>query len=225
MTPPITARYDERTSFAPGSWVPETEGSAIELQRAYTLIETQRRRIAELENLATRDDLTGLANRRGLSDIIARENDRIKRGQSTGAVLVMIDLNDFKRINDELGHDAGDAALRAVSATLLSFIRTTDHAARLGGDEFVLLLTHTTPTAMTRRIMQLDEYLNNMSFKWNRKPISINAAIGSVTLDGLTPSEKLLRKADRAMYDAKALQKKNKRAADASSTSSERIMA
>ncbi len=227
MTPPITARYDERTTFTPGAWIPDAEINTVELQRAYSLIEAQRRRIAELENLATRDDLTGLSNRRGLTDVIARESDRIKRGQSLGGMLIMIDLNDFKSINDELGHDAGDAALRAVSATLLGFIRTTDHAARVGGDEFLLLLTHTTPTQMARRITMLEQYLNGLSIKWNKRTIAISAAIGSIALDGSTPPEKLLRKADKAMYDVKAAQKKDKRSSSASTSTSpsERILA
>lgn len=229
MTPPITARFEERGSaFKPGTWMPaETANSDLELQRAYSLIEAQRRRIAELEDLATRDDLTGLSNRRGLMDVIAKENDRIKRGQSTGATLVMIDLNDFKSINDENGHDAGDAALRAVGNTLLSFIRTTDMAARIGGDEFLLLLTHTSPSQVARRVSQLDDYLNGLAFKWNKSTIAVHASIGSIPLDGETAPEKLLRKADKAMYDVKTLRKKNKRsAADMTSTSrSERITA
>lgn len=228
MTPPITAQLGHHTDYTPGSWIPAAPPmDDLDIQHAYSLIEAQRRRIAELEDMATKDELTGLSNRRGLLDVIARENDRVARGQSTGAVLVMIDLNDFKSINDTFGHDAGDAALKAVSNTLLGFIRTTDYAARVGGDEFLLLLAHTTPSQVSRRLQMLEEFLGELSVKWNKRPVTISAAIGAASLDGKTKPVTLINKADKAMYDAKAALKKKLRsqAASSSTSRSERIMA
>lgn len=180
-----------------------------DLNDTFTLIEAQRRRIAELENLATKDELTGLSNRRGLNAAISTEAERIARGQSNGAMMVVIDLNDFKALNDTFGHEAGDLALKAVAATLLSFIRTTDHAARIGGDEFVLLLTHTTPSQMVRRIQVLEQALNGLMLDWHGRTLTLSASLGSATLStGLTNVQDLFAAADKAMYAAKAAKKK-----------------
>lgn len=179
-----------------------------DLNDTFSLIEAQRRRIAELENLATKDELTGLSNRRGLNAAITLEGERIARGQSSGAMMIVIDMNDFKAINDTFGHEAGDLALKAVSTTLLSFIRTTDHAARVGGDEFVLLLTHTTPSMMIRRLQVLEQALNGLMLDWNGRSISLSASLGSAALSvGHTNIQDLFAAADKAMYAAKAARK------------------
>lgn len=229
---PSTARQH------PGLWLDKSpaDPSAADLRDAYALIEAQRRRIEELEQLATKDELTGLANRRGLLSAISMENDRIGRGQSPGGMLVMIDLNDFKAINDTFGHEAGDTALCAVAATLLGFIRTTDIAARVGGDEFVLLLTHTAASVLNRRLQMLDEYLNSLSIDWRGRTLSLKAAIGTKALTGSGLPSQLLEEADSAMYESKLAAKRRQKRSLApkqrftpvvasSSTISERITA
>lgn len=242
MTPPNAAILPQTKSYAPPLWldasVSATSTAPADLRDAYALIEAQRRRIEELEDLATKDELTGLSNRRGLLTAFNLENERIARGQSPGAVMVLIDLNGFKGINDTFGHEAGDAALRALSTTLLGFIRTTDHVARLGGDEFVVLLSHTTQSQMNRRLSMLDQFINSLTLEWKGRRLSLSAALGSALLDGRTGLTGVLEIADTAMYLAKNPSKSVKarvssRAAShatgqraaASSTPSERITA
>ncbi len=95
--------------------------------------------IDALVQLSSRDALTGLANRRSLDLALARELDRIARlGES--ALLLAVDIDHFKRVNDEHGHASGDAVLRAVAAALTRSVRPMDLVARVGGEEFAILL-------------------------------------------------------------------------------------
>ncbi len=211
MAPPITAQLVENKDFDPNQWLLDNENTR-DLEYARDVITAQRARIEELENLVTRDELTGLSNRRGLMDVLQKEQDRVIRGQSTGAVIVMIDLNNFKDINDFFGHDAGDHALRTLGNTLLGFIRSTDHVARVGGDEFILLLTHTTPSQIKDRIRMLEQLLDTVAFKSNDRTISVSSAMGHVSLDGQTSITELLKHADKRMYFNKKLTKQVSRA-------------
>jgi diguanylate cyclase (GGDEF)-like protein len=99
--------------------------------------------VAELQTLANTDDLTGLANRRRFYQELARTNADALR-HHTPLALVLLDLDNFKAINDQHGHCEGDNILRAVGASIQARIRAGDLAARVGGDEFAILLPHTT---------------------------------------------------------------------------------
>ncbi len=207
MTPPITATLGQTKSYAPPLWLDAQAAGPSDrpdLRDAYAVIEAQRRRIEELEDLATKDELTGLSNRRGLMTAFSLENERIARGQSPGAVLVLIDLNKFKEINDTFGHDAGDAALRALSTTLLGFIRTTDHVARLGGDEFVVLLPTLDDPLIAARVAAVLQANLADSYQVAEHILYATPSIGIGLYpdDGPDPST-LLRNADTAMYHAK----------------------
>src|SRR5574340_305966 len=95
--------------------------------------------IDALVELSSRDALTGLANRRSFELALAREVDRVARvGES--ALLLVVDIDHFKRVNDTFGHPAGDLAIRAVAAELTRTVRPMDMVARIGGEEFAILL-------------------------------------------------------------------------------------
>lgn len=207
MSPPITAQLTGNP-FDPSRWLSDGE-EVRDLDYAQNVIEAQKRRIEELENLVSHDELTGLCNRRGLIEILQKEQDRVTRGQSTGAVVVMIDLNNFKDINDFFGHDAGDLALRTLGNTLLSFIRSTDYAARVGGDEFVLLLSNTTPSQMAQRIRLLEQLLDSISFRANDRTITVSCAMGYASLDGTLSVTEQLKRADKRMYINKKVTKQS----------------
>mgnify|MGYP003573517503 CR=1 FL=1 len=118
----------------------------LERTRARLLVEIDRRVIAEqqLRRLATTDELTGLGNRRHFVDR-AREAVAVARRYGQWCTLAVIDVDLFKRVNDRLGHQAGDQALIGLAAVLKANLRATDLAARFGGDEFVMLLPLTDP--------------------------------------------------------------------------------
>lgn len=168
-------------------------------------IDELRAREQLLKVQAYHDDLTGLANRLLLADRFKVAVERAKRSGKCFALL-MIDLNDFKSVNDLYGHAAGDAVLVATARLLTSSVRASDTVARLGGDEFVLIIESIEDH---EEIVKLGEKL----FDSLAKPITleagvlerISASIGVAMYpdDGLNLNE-LLSVADQAMYDCKS---------------------
>jgi diguanylate cyclase (GGDEF)-like protein len=154
------------------------------------------------------DSLTGLPNRSLLLDRIERMLARAQRSHQPYAVM-FLDLDDFKDINDTLGHDAGDELLIEVSRRLTKALRPGDTAGRLGGDEFVLLVEGAAldegAKAVADRILEALE--RPFEIRGSDVPLSISASIGIAIGPGRGPSE-LLRDADVALYRAKAAGKR-----------------
>ncbi len=171
------------------------------------VIKQQEERIALLQQQSTTDELTGLANRRGFFDAFLKETDRTNRGFSEGGLLIMVDLDNFKMINDTYGHQAGDAALRLVARALSSDIRVMDISARLGGDEFVLLLTNTTKDKALGRAQNFIKKMNSLSFVWYGAEIPVRASLGLKEYTKGCTAEQIFEDADIRMYDQKKLNK------------------
>lgn len=177
------------------------------IERAEETIQAQEGRIAQLEDLATTDDLTGLKNRRGFFESFMRELDKCDRGLSQGGLLVMIDLDNFKSVNDTCGHLAGDACLRLVARTLESEIRVMDVAARLGGDEFVLLLSNTSKECAAGRAQSLAWQLNHLSLAWYGEEIPVRASLGLRAYGAGDRADKIFNAADIALFASKQKRK------------------
>lgn len=142
------------------------------------LIVTDRLR-AELYSLATRDDLTGLPNRRALRErIILIEKSAKRKNQE--AVIMMIDLDNFKAINDRYGHDTGDAALLHVTSVLKSLLRESDFLARVGGDEFCILLPNTGSELAATMARHFREVVDQRPMHRHGSSIPVPASIGFV---------------------------------------------
>lgn len=171
----------------------ELEASRIEIERL-------KFQLAELELVATTDLLTGLKNRRGFEDNFARELDRTRRGKSIGGVLVVIDLDSFKAINDSYGHLAGDECLKLVADTLAQEVRVMDTASRLGGDEFVLLMTDSTPELLLTRVQNIAWKLNHLALSWNGQNIAIHASVGMKPYMKGDTAAAIFAEADQSMY-------------------------
>lgn len=179
---------DDQSALSPldRSW--RTKGTADALLKiaynklgeAEQLIAAQEQRIRQLEDIAATDPLTGLMNRRGFEKFFDAERARIRRRNSPGALIVLIDLDRFKPVNDIHGHLAGDACLKLVAEILIKSIRITDGAARFGGDEFSVLLTHTDPDAAMVRVEQLRTALNEMTLDWQGKQLQFGASLGAL---------------------------------------------
>jgi diguanylate cyclase (GGDEF)-like protein len=159
-------------------------------------------RIIVLEQLAITDELTGILNPRGFLSEFQRTLSSASRYGEQG-VLVYIDLDDFKPINDIYGHAAGDEVLRQVASILLESVRDTDVVARLGGDEFAVLLTRTKWEDGMTRVLQLDQSLNQSVVDWRRQKIHLSASIGTQIYGPQDHEEELLSRADSAMYKVK----------------------
>ncbi len=178
-------------------------------QLAHTLVEeisnhlrAQDKRIAELENLATTDALTKILNRRGFEQILLHELS-VARRHGVGGVLIFVDLDEFKPINDTYGHAAGDEVLKTVSNLLHGHVRDTDYVARLGGDEFAILLPRSNKRNGVKRAQDLDRKLNNAYAAWDGKQISIKASCGVHMYASKAEVHELLAAADAAMYKIK----------------------
>jgi diguanylate cyclase (GGDEF)-like protein len=191
-------------------------GALLLLRRGEAPFSAEDRRVAEmvagstamaLQNarLATTDPLTGLYNRRYFEQALAFECDRAQRlGRPLG--LLMIDVDHFKRFNEEHGHPAGDAVLQLVASTLGRHLRRTDIVARLGGEEFAAILPENDEEAVlaaAERLRLAVEETPPAFFEGNRLPM-VRVSVGGATLAlaALQPKT-LVRAADRALGQAK----------------------
>lgn len=165
----------------------------------------ERKRMEEsLNHLAHHDSLTGLANRKHFYDRL-KNAIALTRRQGGQLALLLLDLNDFKPINDTLGHHVGDLVLQGVAQRLRECVRETDCVARIGGDEFTMILTgihdEEDAVAATRKILEAME----RPFLVDGRALHVNASIGiSIYPTDADNLESLVRNADVAMYQAKA---------------------
>ena len=160
-------------------------------------------RTAQLHHQALHDALTGLPNRALVLDRIEQMLVRDRRHQTTGAAL-FLDLDDFKNVNDTLGHGAGDRLLIAVAARLTSTLRDSETLGRMGGDEFVVLIDGASldvaPELVAQRL--LDVMHQPFELDQESLPLTVNMSIGIASGDRGSAGE-LLRDADVALYQAK----------------------
>jgi diguanylate cyclase (GGDEF)-like protein/PAS domain S-box-containing protein len=167
----------------------------------------------ELERLSQHDPLTGLFNRRRFEEELRRQFAYTRR-YGKGGALLMMDLDRFKQINDELGHAAGDEALRHVAELLSDNLRASDTVARevdptlarLGGDEFVVLLPEADSDGAQAVAERLAVAVGDSRLEVDDRPVELRVSIGVALFDenGIPPEQELLAAADRAMYLAKA---------------------
>lgn len=176
--------------------------AAIAMVEAEARIARQQRRISHLESLSMTDELTGLLNRRGFRGQVMTTLAQARR-QDHGGVLVLIDLDHFKAVNDRYGHAAGDLVLTSVAGILQDFVRETDTVARLGGDEFAILMPASTVGEDHQRIATLDRLLKHHNVRYGCTEISVSASIGCQTFTGDETESELLAGADHLMYAKK----------------------
>ncbi|UXH78623.1 GGDEF domain-containing protein [Roseateles amylovorans] len=161
------------------------------------------RMIARVRHLTRRDSLTGLLNRRAVEEGLLRLQAQVERGRDH-AVLVM-DIDHFKRINDELGHAGGDAALQHLSRELATGLRDTDAFGRLGGEEFAVLMPDTDLDSAVMVAERLRRLLQERPLTWGDKIWPISASFGVAAMEPADPhGQQALARADAAMYAAKA---------------------
>lgn len=159
----------------------------------------------QLEYLAQTDPLTGVASRGSFKRSLLRAIREAERSQGT-LVLVLMDIDHFKSVNDRWGHDAGDHALCHVCEQLLDRLRITDSLGRLGGEEFGLLLRSTDNAGATPLVEQLREHIAAHPLAYRGHTIELSATFGLAEwpTDGRSPDE-LYRCADRRLYLGKQL--------------------
>lgn len=159
---------------------------------------------AELRSLASTDPLTGLDTRRSF---FSTAREALSRGMPEGRVggLLMIDLDDFKRINDRHGHRVGDRALAHFASTLRHALQPGDLAGRYGGEEFCALLARTRPEDVARAAETIRAAVADTQFEHEGEGIALSVSIGVATTSEALEFEPLLAIADRRVYVAKSM--------------------
>ncbi len=193
-----------RAKPAPSSELPAVPHDAkLTIRRLRTELARAQARIEELQASADTDFLLDIPNRRGFEREFNRSIAYIKRYHASGA-LIVLDVDRLKPINDAFGHAAGDQVLKAVVATLLGQVRSSDVLGRLGGDEFALLLWNLTETDARAKAASLEQAIDGLSFVFRGRTVTAGASAGVAVLGPHTEAGRALEEADSAMYVRKA---------------------
>lgn len=202
------AMGDRLIQLGAQDYVPKSELTSSLLQRVIRFSKERHHLLQILENSANRDALTKLYSRKALD---LKLEELVEHAQRYGEMfaILFIDLDNFKPINDEFGHDAGDQLLQHVANRLTLFSRSTDFVARFGGDEFVTLLPHVKSTADAEQASQqqlnaiCDEfYITDVDGQAQKVALSASIGFALYEQDGYTVAE-LIKAADTAMYKNK----------------------
>lgn len=180
-----------------------------ELRSAQEKVRQAEGRIRELEreleatsDLVRHDQLTGVLNRRGLDDMFAKEMARTRRHASSLCV-GLLDIDNFKKLNDSLGHTAGDQALIHLATVCRQTLRPQDSIARYGGEEFIILLPDTNLTEATHALTRLQRELTKRFFLHDNEKVLITFSAGVTELLAEDDQISVVNRADTAMYQAK----------------------
>ncbi len=183
-------------------YLPKMELSPTLLYRTCIHAVERKRLNQKIQSLSVRDPLTELYNRREFDRQLAQQISLCQR-HDTIFSLCVIDVDDFKSVNDNYGHQAGDAALRHLSETLVSCIRDTDVACRIGGDEFTLLLLQTSAADSMHCARRIQDRLNSETFEYEGQQLSLSVSIGIAEYKPPMKAEELYALADKALYESK----------------------
>ena len=194
---------DKPDALRPGN--PAVAPAALllaEIERLKSELIRAERKVSELEQCADVDPLLDILNRRGFERELKRSLAYLQRYKGEAALL-FIDLDGFKAVNDQHGHAAGDALLKAVARELVGHVRASDVVARLGGDEFGVLLWNLGAPLAAAKARELEKLIEAVSVAHGEARLAVGGSAGQVPLVvGATP-EQMIDAADKAMYTRK----------------------
>jgi len=189
------------------SLVRDENGDPLYVIAQTTNISANKRIEADLRSEAGKDPLTELANRRQIESAIESQIERARRTGEPASVL-MVDLDDFKAVNDRYGHETGDGVLRFFARELRGEVRTADLPARFGGDEFVVLMTGVDAAKATRIAEQLMEHFGEVVYQPEGLALRCAISVGNAQIEtGSESPAEVLAAADRSMYEVKRSKK------------------
>ncbi|MBI5658101.1 MAG: diguanylate cyclase [Nitrosomonadales bacterium] len=171
-------------------------------QQAEERVRQLEQELEQTSELVHADQLTGALNRRGLDETLEREIKRAERQQSPVS-LAMLDIDNFKQLNDTLGHQVGDRALVHLTKVIKDTLRPTDAVARYGGEEFLIILPDTELAEAIEIITRLQRELTRKFFLHGNERLLITFSAGVALRAGEETAEDMIERADKAMYQAK----------------------
>jgi len=173
-----------------------------QVQQAQAKIEALETELSSLSEQVRVDQLTGVLNRRGMDEAFATEIARADRSD-TPLSIALLDIDNFKQLNDNYGHDVGDDALKHLAEVVKSTVRPTDVVTRFGGEEFVILLPDTALEQASKSLKRLQRELTKAFFMANQAQLVITFSAGAALYRKGEAAADLLHRADQAMYLAK----------------------
>jgi len=185
-----------------------TEGiiiGAIEIFNSYeskVLNVLEEKAVNDLKELAYKDQLTSLFNRQYMYDYIQLKLLEYEHFKKDFAI-IFIDIDHFKNINDEYGHDIGDEVIKMVANTLKNYIRTDDIAVRWGGEEFILLCSGISDHYLNEFADLLKILVSESGYNYNNESISVTISIGATKVKAHDTKDKVINRADQLMYESK----------------------
>ena len=173
-----------------------------QVTEAEAKIKDLEQKLEQMSEMVREDQLTGSLNRRGMDDLFEREADRADR-RRTPLCVALLDLDNFKRLNDTHGHAAGDEALIHLVRIVKQTLRSIDAVARYGGEEFVIIMPDTSPEEAAQAMTRVQRELTTHFFTANEQRLFITFSCGVALRKPHETQDALIRRADQAMYEAK----------------------
>jgi diguanylate cyclase (GGDEF)-like protein len=187
--------------------IPTISSLAAQLSNLRAKLQAQKEELSQavqrIQILATRDDLTGLYNRRHMMDVLTQHQKRLSRSGHHRFCLAILDIDHFKRINDTYGHGVGDEVLRGFAQAAESVLRETDVLARWGGEEFLVLLNDTQAAQANIGLERLRELLDKTLLVPNLPELKPTFSSGLTAYELSEPLHTCIERADQALYRAK----------------------
>ncbi len=188
--------------------LPTISSLAGQLNSMRMRLQSQKNELAQaltrIQILATRDELTGLFNRRHMMEVLTQHQKRLIRSGHHRFCLALLDIDHFKRINDTHGHGVGDEVLREFAATLQRALRDTDVLARWGGEEFLLLINDTSPELANIGLERARDMLAAAPLLAHMPDLRVTFSAGLTGYDDVEELSTCIERADQALYRAKA---------------------
>ncbi len=176
---------------------------AAKVEKLKAESKTFEKRIKEQQARSMQDALTKLANRACFDDYYAKSLMKY-HSKNFDLVIVVLDLDDFKRINDTYGHTAGDKTLQVIANTLQKNIGEDAFIARYGGEEFVLIMSHVNEAQVKERLNTIRDHISRLPFKFKNDKVSITVSVGVTHVTPEDNTHTAFERADEALYKAKA---------------------
>jgi len=155
-----------------------------------------------LSELANKDSLTQLLNRRAMKQRLEVAVDR-KQNHNIEFVIAIVDIDDFKQINDRYGHDCGDMVLKNVVGVIKENVRESDYVSRWGGDEILILFNKSSMSGVVTCVERIHNEIENFKFEYNKEPLIVTITAGVCQSDNYFMYQDVILEADRRLYDGK----------------------